>query len=190
MIVEGGSWETYALCCLVIVQQPLELQWNTGLFFVFPPQSRDSQTDPRKLSGNTCSVKPLQMHFLKQPLRAIVTIKLATKTASTNTNSNISGVERQKSKSKSSRSRGKARASIRKSNLHGCWAASFSDWINPQIFGASQSPFQSDKPWSTGQQNVRERGGNAKTKAKWRDGVNTLVNKNREHQRRSQSKHH
>lgn len=55
---------------------------------------------------------------------------------------------------------GLAKVKARASNLHGCWAASFSDWINPQIFGASQSPFQSDKPRSTGQQNVR--GGNQK----------------------------
>lgn len=52
-----------------------------------------------------------------------------------------------------SKGQGEARAS----NLHGCWAANFSDLISPQIFGVSQSPFQSDKPRSTGQQNVRVR---------------------------------
>lgn len=71
--------------------------------------------------------------------------------------------EAEEQESESSKSQGQA-ASIHKSNLHGCWAVSFSDWINPQIFGASQSPFQSDKPWSTGQQNVRR--GEIKTKGR------------------------
>lgn len=30
VIVESGSWETHALCCLVVVQQPLELQGHAG----------------------------------------------------------------------------------------------------------------------------------------------------------------
>lgn len=111
VIVESGSWETHALCCLIVVQQPLELRGDQSFESLGQEIHRRSEQQ-----GKRCRVcTALARAVLQQPVKAgeTLTIKTGSKTSEC-------PLPLQNGKRESSRSLGRATPSIGKSNLHGC----------------------------------------------------------------------
>lgn len=110
VVVESGSWETHALCCLIVVQQPLELRGDMS----FESPSREIhkriKTAVQDVQGHTSARAVLQ-----QPAKARKTL-----TIKTGNKSSEQRLPLQYGPKESGRSLGRARASIGKSNLHGC----------------------------------------------------------------------
>lgn len=110
VVVESGSWETHALCCLIVVQQPLELRGDESLESLSQEIHRRIKRAVQDVQGHTSARAVLQ-----QPVKARETL-----TIKSGNQSSERRLPLQYGKKESSRSLGRARASTGKSNLHGC----------------------------------------------------------------------